>query len=81
MTTLWNVGRSAGIWRAVLIFRGYRAVPIRPNYVGKHVPTARNERVQVRLGEPGEEEGGAKPADRVLLYSLVESLKEAGERA
>ena len=81
MTTLWKLGRPAGMRLAVLIDRGHRAVPIRPNYVGKHVPTARNERVQVRLGEPAEEEGGAKPVDRVLLYSLVESLKEAGERA
>jgi aspartate carbamoyltransferase catalytic subunit len=80
MTTLWKVGRPAGVRLAVLVDRGHRAVPIRPNYVGKNVPTARNERVQVRLGEPAEE-GGAKPADRVLVYSMVESLKEAGETA
>jgi pyrimidine operon attenuation protein/uracil phosphoribosyltransferase len=63
---------------AVLVDRGHRAVPIRPNYVGKNVPTARNERVQVRLGEPAQE-GGAKPSDRVMVYSMVESLKEAAE--
>jgi aspartate carbamoyltransferase catalytic subunit len=80
MTTLWKLGRPAGMRLAVLVDRGHRAVPIRPNYVGKNVPTARNERVQVRLGEPAEE-GGAKPSDRVMLYSMVESLKEAGESA
>src|SRR5579875_926629 len=80
MTTLWKLGRPAGMRLAVLVDRGHRAVPIRPNYVGKNVPTARNERIQVRLGEAGEE-GGAKPGDRVMLYSMVESLKEAGESA
>jgi len=34
----------------------------------------------VRLGEPAED-GGTKPADRVMLYSMVESLKEAVESA
>src|SRR5579885_965135 len=80
MTTLWKMGRPAAMRLAVLVDRGHRAVPIRPNYVGKNVPTARNERVQVRLGEPAED-GGVKPADRVMLYSMVESLKEAAESA
>ena len=80
MTTLWKLGRPAGVRLAVLVDRGHRAVPIRPNYVGKNVPTARNERVQVRLGDPVEG-GGARPADRVMVYSMVESLKEAGESA
>ncbi len=80
MTTLWKLGRPAGMRLAVLIDRGHRAVPIRPNYVGKNVPTARNERIQVRLGEPAED-GGPRPADRVMLYSMVESLKEAVQGA
>jgi aspartate carbamoyltransferase catalytic subunit len=79
MTTLWKLGRPAGMRLAVLIDRGHRALPIRPNYVGKNVPTARNERVQVRLTAAGEREG--RPADRVMVYSMVESLKEAGEGA
>jgi pyrimidine operon attenuation protein / uracil phosphoribosyltransferase len=78
MTTLWKLGRPAGVRLAALVDRGHRALPIRPNYVGKNVPTARNERVQVRLGEPAEN-GGVKPADRVMIYSMVESLKEAGD--
>jgi aspartate carbamoyltransferase catalytic subunit len=80
MTTLFKLGRPAGMRLAVLVDRGHRAVPIRPNYVGKNVPTARNERIQVRLGEAAED-GGARPNDRVMLYSMVESLKEAGENA
>ena len=78
MTTLWKLGRPAGMRLAVLVDRGHRAVPIRPNYVGKNVPTARNERVQVRLGEPAAD-GSVRPNDRVMVYSMVESLKEAGE--
>jgi pyrimidine operon attenuation protein / uracil phosphoribosyltransferase len=75
MTTLWKHGRPAAVKLAVLIDRGHRAVPIRPNYVGKSIPTARSERVQVRLSSP-HREAGHKQADRVLLYSLVESIKE-----
>ena len=77
MTMLWKLGRPAGVKLAVLVDRGHRAVPIRPNYVGKNLPTARSERVQVRLGE-ADADGAAKPADRVMIYSMVESLKEAG---
>jgi hypothetical protein len=56
-------------------------VPIRPNYVGKNIPTSRAERVQVRLASPeGAGPGRARPQDRVVIYSMVESLKE-GEPA
>lgn len=82
MTALWQRGRPAAVKLAVLIDRGHRAVPIRPNYVGKNIPTARAERVQVRLVPP---DGAAATArarahDRVVIYSMVESLKE-GEGA
>jgi len=36
---------------AVLIDRGHREVPIKPDYVGKNVPTAKNETVEVKLKE------------------------------
>ena len=36
---------------AVLIDRGHRELPIRPDYVGKNLPTARHEQVEVRLRE------------------------------
>ena len=52
-------------------------LPIRPNYVGKSIPTARAERVHVRLAAPPEANGPHKAADRVVLYSMVESMKEA----
>src|SRR3990170_2826989 len=45
---------------AVLVDRGHREFPIRPDYVGKNLPTAREERIQVELVEVDE-------IDRVLL--------------
>ena len=44
-------GRPACIQLAALIDRGHRELPIRPDYVGKNIPTARSERVLVRLVE------------------------------
>jgi aspartate carbamoyltransferase catalytic subunit len=75
MTILWQRGRPAGVKLAVLIDRGHRALPIRPNYVGKSIPTARADRVQVRIASPDGDE--RKPPDRVLLYSMLESRKPA----
>jgi len=53
-----SFGRPARIQLAVLIDRGHRELPIRPDYVGKNLPTAGNEKVKVRLeqtdGEPDE---------------------------
>jgi len=50
-----SFGRPAGIQFAVLIDRGHRELPIRPDYVGKNLPTARGERVRVRLEETDQE--------------------------
>ena len=48
---LFDFGRPASIQLAVLVDRGHRELPIRPDYVGKNLPTARGERVNVRLEE------------------------------
>jgi pyrimidine operon attenuation protein / uracil phosphoribosyltransferase len=48
---LFDYGRPAAVRLAVLIDRGHRELPIRPDYVGKNVPTSRAERVTVRLTE------------------------------
>ncbi len=50
-----SFGRPACIQFAVLIDRGHRELPIRPDYVGKNLPTARSERVRVRLEETDHE--------------------------
>ncbi len=48
---LFDYGRPARVQLAVLADRGHRELPIRPDYVGKNLPTARSERVNVRLEE------------------------------
>ena len=57
---LLEYGRPDRVQLAVLADRGHRELPIRPDYVGKNLPTARSERVQVELIEVDE-------VDRVLL--------------
>lgn len=46
-----DFGRPAAVRLAVLVDRGHRQLPIRPDYVGKNIPTSTAERVSVRLGE------------------------------
>ncbi|HXG77021.1 MAG TPA: phosphoribosyltransferase family protein, partial [Gaiellaceae bacterium] len=57
---LLDFGRPARVQLAVLVDRGHRELPIRPDYVGKNLPTARRERIQVELVEVDE-------IDRILL--------------
>jgi pyrimidine operon attenuation protein/uracil phosphoribosyltransferase len=51
MDAINSFGRPARIQLAVLIDRGHRELPIRPDYVGKNLPTATREQIQVRLQE------------------------------
>ncbi len=51
MDALIDFGRPQSIQLAVLVDRGHRELPIRPDYVGKNLPTARGEQVSVRLAE------------------------------
>jgi pyrimidine operon attenuation protein / uracil phosphoribosyltransferase len=51
MDAISSFGRPARIQYAVLIDRGHRELPIRPDYVGKSLPTSRSELVKVRLHE------------------------------
>jgi pyrimidine operon attenuation protein/uracil phosphoribosyltransferase len=62
---LFAYGRPARVQLAVLADRGHRELPIRPDYVGKNLPTARAERVQVHLVEVDE-------VDHVLLIAESE---------
>ena len=59
---LFDYGRPARVQLAVLADRGHRELPIRPDYVGKNLPTSRDERIQVELVEVDE-------IDRVLLVT------------
>jgi pyrimidine operon attenuation protein/uracil phosphoribosyltransferase len=48
---LFDYGRPARVQLAVLADRGHRELPIRPDYVGKNLPTSRDEHVHVRVSE------------------------------
>ena len=48
---LFDYGRPGRVQLAVLVDRGHRELPIRPDYVGKNLPTSRDERVYVRVQE------------------------------
>jgi pyrimidine operon attenuation protein/uracil phosphoribosyltransferase len=62
MDGLMDLGRPAEIQLAVLVDRGHRQLPIRANYIGKNIPTSRDEDVKVYLEEAGEE-------DRVVILA------------
>ena len=68
---LFDYGRPARVQLAVLADRGHRELPIRPDYVGKNLPTSRSERVQVQLVEVDE-------VDQVLLVSTPEEEPHHG---
>jgi pyrimidine operon attenuation protein/uracil phosphoribosyltransferase len=60
LSAILDMGRPASIQLAVLVDRGHRELPIRPDYVGKNLPTARHEHIRVLLSEVDGE-------DRVLI--------------
>ncbi len=51
LDALGSIGRPAIVRLAILVDRGHRELPIRPDFVGKNIPSARTERVNVRLTE------------------------------
>jgi pyrimidine operon attenuation protein/uracil phosphoribosyltransferase len=56
MDTLVEFGRPQRIQLAVLIDRGHRELPIRANFVGRNIPSSKDERVQLRLKETDEKD-------------------------
>lgn len=60
MDAIMDLGRPGSIQLAVMLDRGHRELPVRPDYVGKSVPTSRYEVVEVRLTETDGE-------DRVVI--------------
>jgi pyrimidine operon attenuation protein/uracil phosphoribosyltransferase len=58
MDAINSFGRPARIQLAVLVDRGHRELPIRPDYVGKNLPTATREQIQVCLQETDKEPDG-----------------------
>jgi len=87
---LFDYGRPRRVQLAVLADRGHRELPIRPDYVGKNLPTARDERVNVTVEElDGEDEvsisqgdprsGARATGDRALLLPPAEIKVTRGD--
>jgi pyrimidine operon attenuation protein / uracil phosphoribosyltransferase len=62
---LFDYGRPGRVQLAALVDRGHRELPIRPDYIGKNLPTAQRERIEVHLTE-------ADGVDEVVLRSPAE---------
>ena len=67
LDALIDIGRPRLIQLAVLVDRGHRELPIRPDYVGKNVPTSRDEVVAVQLAETDESEDKVIILERTAL--------------
>jgi pyrimidine operon attenuation protein/uracil phosphoribosyltransferase len=61
-----DIGRPRAVQLAVLVDRGHRELPIRPDFVGRNLPTAASDRVRVRLAE-------TDGADEILLFTKERS--------
>ena len=60
---IFDYGRPARVQLATLVDRGHRELPIRPDYVGKNIPTSQDQRVNVRVEEiDGRDEVTITPA-------------------
>jgi len=66
MEAVMDLGRPARIQLAVLVDRGHRELPIRPDFVGKNIPTSIGEEVRVKVSEVDGEDA----------IQLVERVKE-----
>jgi pyrimidine operon attenuation protein/uracil phosphoribosyltransferase len=66
MDALVDLGRPRTIQLAVLIDRGHRELPIRADYVGKNIPSSREEKIQVQLAE-------VDGADKVVIVTMPKS--------
>jgi len=51
MDAVMDLGRPQSIQLAILVDRGHRELPIRPDYIGRNLPTARNEQIEVDFDE------------------------------
>jgi pyrimidine operon attenuation protein/uracil phosphoribosyltransferase len=67
MDALIDLGRPKAIQLAVLIDRGHRELPIRADYVGKNIPSSKDEEIQVQLAE-------VDGADKVVIVNLPNGI-------
>jgi len=74
LSIIFRSGRPKMVRLAVLIDRGHREVPVKPNFVGKHIPSSERERVRVKLRAT---EQGEK--DEAVIYSII-NLSDSATR-
>jgi pyrimidine operon attenuation protein/uracil phosphoribosyltransferase len=72
LSIIFRSGRPQSVRLAVLVDRGHREVPLKPNYVGKHIPSSERERVRVKLRESDHDE-----KDQVVIYSIINTKEPA----
>ncbi|HEX5690671.1 MAG TPA: bifunctional pyr operon transcriptional regulator/uracil phosphoribosyltransferase PyrR, partial [Roseiflexaceae bacterium] len=72
LSIIFRSGRPRSVRLAVLVDRGHREVPVKPNYVGKNIPSSESERVRVRLRSEDQQ-----ASDRVVIYSLINPAASA----
>jgi aspartate carbamoyltransferase catalytic subunit len=72
LSIIFRSARPRMVRLAVLIDRGHREVPVKPNFVGKHIPSSERERVRVKLR--GTEEG---EKDEAVIYSIISPSENA----
>jgi len=72
MDALIDLGRPQSIQLAVLVDRGHRELPIRADYVGKNIPSSRDEEIQVRLVE-------TDGIDEVTITSVADDKSPSSE--
>jgi aspartate carbamoyltransferase catalytic subunit len=76
LSIIFRSARPQTVRLAVLIDRGHREVPVKPNYVGKHIPSSESDRVRVKLREI--EPGGP---DQAVIYTIMNSGEQANRPA
>jgi aspartate carbamoyltransferase catalytic subunit len=74
LSIIFRSGRPKMVRLAVLIDRGHREVPVKPNFVGKNIPSSERERVRVKLRAT---EQGEK--DEAVIYSII-NLNDSATR-
>ncbi len=79
MDALIDFGRPRYIQLAVLVDRGHRELPIRPDYVGKNLPTSRNEEVAVWLKEVDDTDGVSIISDAARSRGNPRSTNSIGD--
>ncbi len=76
LSIIFKAGRPRSVRLAVLVDRGHREVPVKPNYVGKHIPSSEKERVRVKLREVEHDE-----RDKVVIYPIITPEKTSSRQS